>query len=158
MDEVILTTDGACSGNPGPGGWAYVLRHPATGTCRKKSGGSGRTTNNRMEMQAVLHGLAAVKRPCRVTVVTDSQYVAKGAAEWLEDWKARGWRTAGKKRVKNADLWRRLDDLLATHDVRFQYVAGHAGHAENEECDRLAVAAAQKARADRSPPDLDPDA
>lgn len=157
MDEIYLYTDGACSGNPGPGGWAYILHHPATGAVRKKSGGAGRTTNNRMEMRAVIHGLAAVKRPCRVTVVTDSQYVARGAAEWLEGWKAKNWRTAGKKRVKNADLWRRLDALLATHDVRFQYVAGHRGHPENEQCDQMAVAAAQAART-AAPADMDPDA
>jgi len=157
MDEIVLYTDGACSGNPGPGGWAYILHHPATGVRRKQSGGSRRTTNNRMEMQAVLHGLRAVRRACSVTVVTDSQYVANGAREWLEQWKARGWRTAGKKRVKNRDLWEQIDEMLAKHDVTFQYIPGHAGHPENEACDQMAVAAAQRARAESAPTDLDPE-
>ena len=157
MDKVVLYTDGACSGNPGPGGWAYILDHPDSGTRRKRSGGSGRTTNNRMEMQAVIQGLLAVKRNCAVTVMSDSQYVIKGATGWIVGWKARGWKTAGKKRVKNRDLWEQIDKLQNTHKITFQYVPGHSGHPENEECDVMAVAATQKARAQRAPIDLDPE-
>jgi ribonuclease HI len=155
-EEVRLYTDGACSGNPGPGGWAYILHHPATDTWREVAGGSIRTTNNRMELRAVLNGLAAVKRPCRVTVFTDSQYVANGAREWLAAWKVRGWRTAGKKPVKNADLWRALDKLLAKHEVTFQYVRAHSGHRLNEACDRMAVDALKQAHDKGEPADLDP--
>lgn len=149
LSSVQLFTDGACSGNPGPGGWAYILRHPASGKEVEGSGGAAETTNNRMELQALIEGLAALKRKSRVEVITDSQYVAKGCYEWMPGWKANGWRRReGKqfKPVKNEDLWKRLDELLALHDVRFTVVKGHSGHPENERCDELAVAASQKFR------------
>ena len=146
---VVLFTDGACRGNPGPGGWAYILRHPASGTEKEASGGAPLTTNNQMELQAVIEGLAALKKRSSVEIVTDSTYVAKGSREWLPTWKANGWRRReGKswKPVKNEELWRRMDELLARHDVRFTIIRGHAGHPENERCDELAVAAALKAQ------------
>lgn len=146
---VQLFTDGACRGNPGPGGWAYLLRYPATGAEKEASGGAPHTTNNQMELQAVISGLTALKRRSQVEVITDSTYVAKGCSEWLPGWKAKGWkRREGKalKPVKNVELWQELDGLLARHDVRFQIVKGHAGHAENERCDELAVAAAEQYR------------
>ncbi len=147
MDEkahVLLFTDGACSGNPGPGGWAYVLTHPASGTERESSGGELDTTNNRMELRAVIEGLRAVKRPSRVEIWSDSKYVLGGLDEWLDQWKARGWRTAAKKPVKNEDLWRLLDDLRGVHDLTFHWVRGHDEHPENERCDRLAVEARER--------------
>ncbi len=143
---VQLFTDGACSGNPGPGGWAYILKHPATGKCLEGSGGEPISTNNQMELQAVIEGLAILKRKTDVEVVTDSQYVALGCSQWLPNWKANGWqrREGGKlKPLKNEPLWRRLDELLAAHCVRFTVVRGHTGHSENERCDELAVAAAK---------------
>jgi ribonuclease HI len=146
---VQLFTDGACSGNPGPGGWGYILRHPATGAEREGSGGSALTTNNQMELQAVIEGLAALKSKSRVELVTDSVYVAKGSAEWLPGWKRNGWKRkeGGKlKPLKNEDLWRRLDELLSQHVVKFKVIKGHSGHPENERCDELAVAAARAAR------------
>ncbi len=146
---VQLYTDGACRGNPGPGGWAYILRYPATGAEKEASGGAPDTTNNQMEMQAVLSGLSALKRTSRVEVITDSTYVAKGCSEWMPKWKANGWkRREGKslKPVKNEDLWREMDALLAKHSVGFQIVKGHAGHPENERCDELAVEAAEQYR------------
>ena len=142
-DLVRLYTDGACSGNPGPGGWAYILNHPASGQTRDASGAEIVTTNNRMELMGVIEGLASLKRRCRVELVTDSQYVAKGIAEWMPRWKAQGWRRKEKgqlKPVMNEDLWRRLDELLAGHEVRVSHVLGHRGHPENEACDRMAVA------------------
>jgi ribonuclease HI len=145
--EVLLFTDGGCSGNPGPGGWAFLLRHPASGKEMERSGAERETTNNRMEMLAVIRGLEALKRPTRVELVTDSEYVGKGLSEWLPKWKANGWRRReGKnlKPVKNEDLWRRLDELIARHQVKFTHVRGHRGHPENERCDALAVAAYQK--------------
>lgn len=142
--EVILYTDGACSGNPGPGGWAYILKHPASGKVKRASGGEPETTNNRMELSAAIEGLAALKNHCRVTLVTDSKYVAEGLAQWLPGWKKRGWKRADKGPVKNVDLWQRLDELAAGHQVTMEVIRGHAGHAENEECDRMAVEAYQK--------------
>jgi ribonuclease HI len=145
--EVQLFADGACSGNPGPGGWAFVLRHPASGKELQCSGAERDTTNNRMEMTAVIRGLEALKRASSVEVVTDSVYVGKGLTEWLPKWKANGWRRRernGWAPVKNEDLWRQLDELLAKHRVRFTHVRGHQGHVENEICDTLAVAAYQK--------------
>jgi ribonuclease HI len=142
---VQLFTDGACSGNPGPGGWAYVLRHPVSGTEKEASGGAARTTNNQMELMAVISGLEALTRPSEVEVITDSVYVAKGCEEWLPNWKRNGWKRREKKSwkpVKNVELWQRLDALLAKHRVRFTVVKGHSGHPENERCDELAVAAA----------------
>jgi len=145
--EVQLFADGACSGNPGPGGWAFVLRHLASGRQMERSGAEPQTTNNRMELVAVIRGLEALKRRAAVEVITDSVYVGKGFSEWLPKWKANGWRRREGERlvpVKNEDLWRRLDELLARHSVRFTHVRGHRGHAENERCDALAVAAYQK--------------
>lgn len=138
---VELFTDGACSGNPGPGGWAYILKHPASGKAREDFGGERRTTNNRMELMGVIQGLTALKSPSSVELHSDSQYVLKGLNEWLAGWKKNGWRTSGKQPVKNQDLWQRLDQLITTHTVRFHWVRGHAGHPENERCDLLAVAA-----------------
>ena len=146
LPVVQLFTDGACSGNPGPGGWGYILRHSGTGAEKEGSGGAALTTNNQMELQAVIEGLAALKMRSRVEVITDSQYVAKGSQEWMPGWKANGWRRReGKswKPVKNQSYWERLDELLAAHDVRFTVVRGHTGHPENERCDELAVAAAK---------------
>lgn len=145
LSRVQLFTDGACRGNPGPGGWAYILRHPATGVEKEHSGGAPLTTNNQMELQAVIEGLAALNRRSAVEVITDSAYVAKGATEWLPGWKANGWRRREKNRwtdVKNVEFWKRLDDLLSRHQVKFTTVAGHSGHRENERVDELAVAAA----------------
>jgi ribonuclease HI len=138
---VELYTDGACSGNPGPGGWAYLLRHPASGKTAEGSGAERATTNNRMELTAVIEGLAQLTRPSRVELTSDSQYVLKGLEEWLAGWKKKGWKTSAKKPVKNEDLWRRLDELVDGHDIRFHWIRGHAGHPENERCDALAVLA-----------------
>lgn len=148
--HVLLFTDGACSGNPGPGGWAFVLRHPATGSTIERSGGEAETTNNRMEMTAVIRGLEALTRRSRVELWSDSEYVIKGLREWLEGWKARGWKTAAKKPVKNVDLWEELDDLVQRHELSYHWVRGHDGHPENERCDRLAVAAIERLRAGRA--------
>ncbi len=145
LPRVQLFTDGACRGNPGPGGWAFILRHPSTGMEKEHAGGAPITTNNQMELMAVIEGLAALKRRSAVEVITDSAYVAKGASQWLAGWKKNGWRRREKNRwaeVKNVDLWQRLDELLAQHEVRFTTVAGHSGHPENERVDELAVAAA----------------
>ncbi len=147
QSDVVLFTDGACSGNPGPGGWAFVLRHRASGRQMERSGGERQTTNNRMELIAVIRGLEALKRPVRVELVSDSTYVGKGMSDWMPKWKANGWRRRDGKRLvplKNEDLWRRLDELVARHKVRFRHVRGHSGHPENERCDTLAVAAYQK--------------
>ena len=147
--EIQLYTDGACSGNPGPGGWAYILRHLPTGKSKEVSGGERETTNNRMELTAVIQGLEALKRSCRVQLFTDSQYVGKGISEWMPKWKANGWkRREGKtlKPVKNEDLWRRLDQLVQRHSLKYTRVAGHSGHPENERCDELAVQACQALR------------
>jgi ribonuclease HI len=145
--EVQLFTDGACSGNPGPGGWAYVLRHPASGKHREGSGGEPATTNNRMELMAVIRGLEQLKRPTRVELLTDSVYVGKGLSEWLPKWKAAGWKRQERGRpaeIKNEDLWRALDALAHRHRIHYTRVAGHSGHPENDRCDELAVAAYQK--------------
>lgn len=142
---VELYTDGACSGNPGPGGWAYILRHPSTGAQREAAGGDGQTTNNRMELQAVIEGLRALSRPSSVDLYSDSQYVLNGLNEWMAGWKKRGWKTAGKQPVKNVDLWKVLDELIERHTVRFHWVRGHNDHPENERCDRLAVEARDRA-------------
>ncbi|MCA9289706.1 MAG: ribonuclease HI [Phycisphaerales bacterium] len=144
---VELYTDGACSGNPGPGGWAYILRHPSTGKVVEHSGGEPATTNNRMELLAVIYGLESLERPCRVEVYSDSQYVTKGLSEWMDGWKARGWRRSAKEPVKNVELWKRLDALRATHTIITHWIRGHNEHPENERCDRLAVAAIEQYRA-----------
>ena len=149
LSAVQLFTDGACSGNPGPGGWAFILRHLKTGKELEGSGGEARTTNNRMELMAVIEGLRALKRRSKVEIVTDSQYVSKGLTEWMPGWKRNGWRRReGKtfKPVKNAELWQQLDELAARHEVKLTWVRGHAGHPENERCDQLAVAQAEKFR------------
>ncbi len=145
--EVHLFTDGACSGNPGPGGWAFILRHLPTGNEIEKSGGEPESTNNRMELQAVVEGLAALKRPCVLELFTDSVYVGKGISEWMPKWKANGWKRkeGGKlKPVKNEDLWRQLDALVQRHKIKYTRVAGHSGHPENDRVDELAVEAYQK--------------
>jgi ribonuclease HI len=136
-DEVVeIFSDGACRGNPGPGGWGVLLR--AKGAEKELWGGEADTTNNRMELMAVIRALEALKRRSKVRVYTDSQYVQKGISDWVHSWKRRDWRTAGKKPVKNVDLWKRLDELAAQHDVQWHWVKGHAGHPENERADRLA--------------------
>ena len=145
--EVTLYTDGACSGNPGPGGWAYILIHPASGKTVENSGGESETTNNRMELQAAVEGLQALNRPTSVVLYTDSVYVGKGLSEWMPKWKANGWRRKENnswKEVKNVDLWQQLDVLVRSHKVKYVRVAGHSGHPENDRCDELAVAAYQK--------------
>ena len=140
LKTATLITDGDCSGNPGPGGWASILRH---GRHKKELSGSERhTTNNRMELMAVIQGLAALKEPCRVTVITDSEYVKNGITSWIHRWKRKGWRTAQKTPVVNQDLWMALDAQVSRHVVEWEWVRGHAGHADNERCDELATAAA----------------
>ena len=142
--EVIVFTDGACSGNPGPGGWAFLLRHVSSGKEQEGFGSDPDTTNNRMELQAVIEGLSALTRPTNVRVVTDSSYVEKGMSEWMPRWKANRWRRktgSGWAEVKNVDLWKQLDVLGRTHRVVLHRVKGHAGHPENERCDVLAVQA-----------------
>jgi ribonuclease HI len=133
---VEIFTDGACSGNPGPGGWGAILRY---GEVEKElAGGETPTTNNRMEMMAAIAGLEALKLPCRVRLYTDSQYLRDGITKWISAWKARGWRTADKKPVKNVDLWQRLEQAAALHKIEWHWVRGHAGHPENERADALA--------------------
>ena len=147
LPEVELYTDGACSGNPGPGGWAFILRHPSSGKEIEESGGEELTTNNRMELTAVVRGLERLTKPSHVILFTDSVYVGKGLSEWMAKWKVNGWkRREGKqlKPIKNEDLWRRLDELLADHELEYRFVSGHSGHLENDRCDELAVAAYQQ--------------
>lgn len=137
--QVYIFSDGACSGNPGPGGYGTILR--CDGREKELSGGEAHTTNNRMELMGVIAGLEALKYPCRVTVTTDSRYVVDGIEKgWAESWRKRGWIKSDKKPALNPDLWGRLLDLLAVHEVNFTWIKGHAGHEENERCDRLAVA------------------
>ncbi len=131
-----LFTDGACRGNPGAGGWGAVLRYG--GNEREIHGGAGQSTNNRMELTAIIMALKELKRPCRVRITTDSQYVLKGINEWLPNWKKRNWKTANRKPVLNQDLWRELDRLASGHEISWQWVRGHSGHPENERADRLA--------------------
>jgi len=148
MKQICLTTDGACIGNPGPGGWACVLRF---GNHHKEMFGSAaHTTNNRMELRAVIEGLKALREPCEVTVVTDSQYVKNGITQWLPDWKAHGWlkKTKGKlgtREVLNRDLWEELEGALGRHKTKWEWVKGHAGNQDNARCDQLALAAASEA-------------
>jgi ribonuclease HI len=140
LSDVQLFTDGACSGNPGPGGWGAILR--SGGHEKELSGGEAQTTNNRMELMAVIEGLRALRKPTPVTIYTDSKYVMDGASSWLAGWKKRGWKTAAKEPVKNEDLWRALDDEMRRHPlVAWQWVRGHSGHAENERADQLARSA-----------------
>jgi len=135
-ERVQIHTDGACRGNPGPGGWGAILS--LRGIVKEIYGGEPQTTNNRMELTAVIRALESLTRRCEADVYTDSQYVQKGVSEWLAAWKRRGWRTADRKPVKNVDLWRRLDELANAHSVRWHWVKGHAGHVENERADELA--------------------
>ena len=145
MKRVMLITDGSCLGNPGPGGWAAILRFG--GSKKELSGGAPATTNNRMEMTAVLEGLNILAEPCEVAVEIDSQYVKNGVTRWMPAWKRKGWKTAAGQPVKNQDLWLKLDRALARHRVAWRWVKGHAQHADNNRCDRLAREAAQRARA-----------
>jgi len=143
MKRIDIFTDGACKGNPGPGGWGAILRMGAHE--KEMSGGEPETTNNRMEMMAVIEALNALKEPCDVTVHTDSRYVIDGMTKWLAGWLKRGWKNAAKQPVKNDDLWRAMMEAVAPHKVRWQWVKCHAGHAENERADRLASDAADEA-------------
>ena len=133
---VVIHTDGACSGNPGPGGWGAILEYG--GREKELSGAESQTTNNRMELMAAIAALETLKRPCQVRLVTDSTYVRDGVTKWIHGWKKNGWKTAARKPVKNEDLWRRLDDAQHRHDVTWEWVKGHAGHPENERADQLA--------------------
>ena len=133
---VEIFTDGACSGNPGPGGWGAILRYG--GVEKELNGGEPETTNNRMEMMAAIMAIEAVKRPCEIHLHTDSEYLRQGITTWIHSWKARGWKTADKKPVKNVDLWQRLERAIETHDVHWHWVKGHSGHVENERADELA--------------------
>ena len=138
-ERVEIWTDGACSGNPGPSGWGALLRYRDVE--KELSGGERDTTNNRMELMAAIRALESLKRSCRVHLTTDSNYVRQGITEWLPRWQRNGWKTASKKPVKNADLWKRLQDAAARHDVEWSWVKGHSGHPENERADRLATGA-----------------
>jgi ribonuclease HI len=147
MKKVKLFTDGACSGNPGPGGWAFILRCGHTEKELERSDGDPQTTNNKMELTAVIRGLEALKEPCEVTLFADSSYVLQGMGSWMKGWKKNEWKRKDGNRlvpIKNVELWQRLDELMQTHRIRFEHVKGHAGHVENERCDQLAVAAYQK--------------
>ena len=141
MKKVRLITDGACIGNPGPGGWAYVLRYGDK--VKEMSGWEAETTNNRMELRAAVEGLGALKEACEVEVITDSQYMKNGITEWIHKWKRNGWRTASKKPVVNQDLWQGLDAQVARHKTEWSWTKGHASHADNNRCDELATAAAR---------------
>jgi ribonuclease HI len=137
MSEVVeIFTDGACRGNPGPGGWGVIMRYK--GREKELYGGEAETTNNRMELTAAIMGLENLKRPCKVSLTTDSQYVRLGITEWIKNWKKRGWKSAAKKPVKNVDLWQRLDQAAVAHEVEWHWIKGHSGHAENERADALA--------------------
>jgi ribonuclease HI len=147
LPVVHLFTDGACSGNPGPGGWAFILRHPASGKEMERSGAERQTTNNRMELTAVVRGLETLKIASQVELFTDSVYVGKGLTEWLAKWKANGWRRKEKNKlvpIANEPLWRKLDELITRHTITYTRVAGHSGHEENDRVDQLAVAAYKK--------------
>ena len=139
MKQVIIHSDGGCHGNPGPGGWGVVLTYGEHK--RELSGGVPATTNNRMELQAAIAALSALKEPCEVEFHTDSQYVKNGVTKWMANWKRNGWRTQARQPVKNADLWRALDAAVAPHQIQWHWVKGHAGHRDNERCDELAAAA-----------------
>lgn len=146
MKKVTIYTDGACEGNPGPGGWAAILFWK--GLTKELSGGEPATTNNRMELMAAIRGIGALKEPCEIEFYTDSEYLRKGITEWVKGWKVRGWQTRDKQPVKNADLWRELDRVQAMHRMTWRWVKGHAGHQHNERCDTLAreaVAAIRRA-------------
>lgn len=143
MPDLFAYTDGACSGNPGPGGWGVLMRAMDGDAVKKErelKGGEPQTTNNRMELLAAIHALESLTRPSRITIITDSAYVKNGVTGWIHGWKRNGWKTAAKKPVKNAELWQRLDAAQHTHDVTWEWVKGHAGHPENERADELARA------------------
>jgi ribonuclease HI len=152
LNEVVIYTDGACKGNPGPGGWGVLLR--AGGNAKELYGGELATTNNRMELMAVIQALQALKRPCAVALHVDSLYVLKGMTEWLQGWKAKGWRTAGKQPVKNVELWQRLDELVnrSGHAIEWHWVRGHDGDPGNERADELANLGVEVALGQRPPP------
>jgi ribonuclease HI len=145
MPIVEIFTDGACSGNPGPGGWAAIIRQKG-GKNHEISGCEKSTTNNQMELTAAIRALKRLTRPCNVTVTTDSQYLQKGITQWIENWKGNGWKTADKKPVKNADLWHELDSFSQVHQINWHCVKGHNGHVENDRCDELAREAIEKIR------------
>ncbi|MCU1728522.1 ribonuclease HI [Pseudomonas sp. 7P_10.2_Bac1] len=146
-DSVEMFTDGACKGNPGPGGWGALLVYQ--GVEKELWGGEPNTTNNRMELMAAIRGLEELKRPCEVLLVTDSQYVMKGITEWMVNWKKRGWKTASKEPVKNADLWKLLDEQVNRHTVKWQWVRGHIGHPGNERADQLANRGVEQMRGNK---------
>ena len=147
MKRIEIFTDGACSGNPGAGGWGAILRY--NNVEKELSGGEAETTNNRMELTAVISALEALKEPCNITLYTDSKYVMEGIEKWIISWKQNGWRTSNKKSpVKNVELWQKLDELRQKHEIRWVWVKGHAGHKENERCDELARIEAQKFKPD----------
>jgi ribonuclease HI len=150
--RVSIWTDGACSGNPGPGGWGAVLRYGETE--RELCGGEAETTNNRMELLAAIEALNALKRPCEIDLYTDSQYVRGGITGWLANWKRNGWKTSDKKPVKNADLWQALDAAAARHAISWHWVKGHAGHPENERADALARQGMAPFKPERNPPPI----
>lgn len=159
MTELVAFTDGACSGNPGPGGWGAILQAQQDGTVvkeRELSGSEPETTNNRMELMAAIASLEALERPATLRIVTDSKYLIDGITGWIHGWKRNGWKNAAKKPVKNADLWQRLDQARARHDVSWDWVKGHAGHAENERADQLARDAIQALRERQSGEAADP--
>lgn len=152
MKQIIIHTDGGCEGNPGPGGWGAVLEY---GPHKKElSGGDPATTNNRMELQAAISALRAVKEPCEIEFFTDSEYLRNGIKSWIRGWKRNGWRTQDKKPVKNEDLWRELDSLVAPHKIEWRWLKGHAGHPLNERCDTLAREATAKLRRELTPQKL----
>jgi ribonuclease HI len=157
-DFVELYTDGACLGNPGPGGWAYILRHPASGKVREAYGGDLKTTNNRMELTAVIKGLGALKRPTRVKLVSDSNYVVQGLCEWMHKWHKNGWRKKpnSAEKVPNAELWEQAYTAYMKHTVQPTWVRGHTGHPENERCDQLATAEALRQKEGTAEPDPEP--
>jgi ribonuclease HI len=144
VKRIRLATDGSCLGNPGPGGWAAILRYG--GKAKELSGGEKQTTNNRMELRAVIEGLNALTEPCEVELEIDSQYVKNGVTQWMAGWKRNGWKTASKEPVKNQDLWQALDAAVARHRIDWRWVKGHADHADNNRCDELARGAAEAAR------------
>jgi ribonuclease HI len=154
MQQVEIFTDGACRGNPGPGGWGVLMRHG--GVEKSLFGGELETTNNRMELTAVIEALNALKRPCRITLCSDSTYVLKGIQEWLPNWKKRNWKTAAKKSVKNVDLWQQLDASMQLHQINWQWVKGHSGHRENELADQLANRGTDEVLNDRRHRDASP--
>ncbi len=145
VPQVLLFTDGACSGNPGPGGWAFILKHPSSGKSLEDSGGEKLTTNNRMELMGAIKGLEALNTRTKVELWSDSKYVLDGLSSWMAGWKKKGWKTANKQPVKNQDLWMELDALNSKHEITFHWVKGHNDHPENERCDELAVMARDEA-------------